>query len=143
MAGLRVDDHLDERTIREIEQHHGGVVRYFVPSSLGKWFVNLGVPYDRVTEMGWWDEMDISGPSDARVPVVDHTTIPLVARKNDSAESLVSDFDAPRPRFRIICTPAQHNSGRSIFGKNKTLWATWFLDYTLPSGDHFRCFFGG
>ncbi|WWC59215.1 uncharacterized protein I303_101765 [Kwoniella dejecticola CBS 10117] len=57
--------------------------------------------------------------------------------------------------IRIVCCPAQHNSGRSLFDKNKTLWATWLIESdstsTLTSTstpdtrtpNKWRCFFGG
>lgn len=41
-------------------------------------------------------------------------------------------------KMKIICTPAQHFSGRSLFGKNKTLWASW----TVKS-DSFSFYYGG
>lgn len=36
------------------------------------------------------------------------------------------------------CTPAQHFSGRSIFGRNRTLWSSWWLE--TPAGG---VYFGG
>ncbi|WRT65001.1 uncharacterized protein IL334_001942 [Kwoniella shivajii] len=44
---------------------------------------------------------------------------------------------------KVVCCPAQHNSGRSLFAKNKTLWATWWLQVRLPDGKVWKCFFGG
>jgi len=34
---------------------------------------------------------------------------------------------------RIHCTPAQHFSGRSLFGRNRTLWCSWLLE--TPDGN--------
>ena len=44
--------------------------------------------------------------------------------------------------IRFACTPAQHNSGRGVC-KNKTLWASWYLE--IVSSDHpsLKVFFGG
>jgi hypothetical protein len=49
----------------------------------------------------------------------------------------------PPAPVRLVCLPAQHNSGRHVFRRNETLWATWLVECLLPSGDAFRCFFGG
>lgn len=40
--------------------------------------------------------------------------------------------------LRLIATPAQHFSGRSISDRNSTLWASWVI-----LGDGLRLFFGG
>ena len=41
--------------------------------------------------------------------------------------------------YKIICTPAQHFSGRSwVGGRNKTFWSTWSI-----AGPHHRVFFCG
>ncbi len=40
--------------------------------------------------------------------------------------------------IRLVATPAQHFSGRSLFGRNATLWASW----VIQSGD-FKVFFSG
>ena len=40
--------------------------------------------------------------------------------------------------LRIICTPAQHFSGRMPFNQNKTLWASWVI-----LGKEKRIYFGG
>ncbi|WVW78710.1 hypothetical protein I302_100670 [Kwoniella bestiolae CBS 10118] len=48
-----------------------------------------------------------------------------------------------RGGMKIVCCPAQHNSGRKLFGKNKTLWCTWWIEWELPGGEWWKCFFGG
>ncbi len=40
--------------------------------------------------------------------------------------------------LKIICTPAQHFSGRSLFGQNSTLWVSWLLQ-----GQNVTFYFGG
>jgi len=41
-------------------------------------------------------------------------------------------------RLRVIATPARHFSGRSPFGRNKTLWSSWVF-----AGERHRVFFTG
>ncbi|WWD00330.1 hypothetical protein V866_007242 [Kwoniella sp. B9012] len=45
--------------------------------------------------------------------------------------------------LKIVCCPAQHNSGRKVFGKNKRLWCTWWIEYDMPNSQKWKCFFGG
>ncbi len=40
--------------------------------------------------------------------------------------------------LRLVATPAQHFSGRSLFADNPTLWASWVIE-----GDGLRIFFSG
>jgi len=40
--------------------------------------------------------------------------------------------------LRFVCTPARHRSGRSLFGGNTTLWASWVL-----IGSEHRLFYSG
>ena len=48
-----------------------------------------------------------------------------------------------RNRLRFTCTPAQHNSGRGLLKRNKTLWASWYVQWDVPGSDPFGAFFGG
>ena len=45
------------------------------------------------------------------------------------------DFDE---KLKIIATPAQHFSGRGLFDRNKTLWASWAIQT-----DRYKLFFSG
>lgn len=47
------------------------------------------------------------------------------------------------PSITVTCCPAQHNSGRSLFKRNKTQWASWYLNCELHDGDQFRIYFAG
>ena len=147
LATDRSDDHLDQSTIHEIEVHHGAV-RYLVPSGVGNWFRKLGILSERVIELGWWEEMTLdlsatASPTDS-TGEVHHQLIPLDSERGHSSADLQSDTVSPGIKeIRIVCTPAQHNSGRNLLRKNKSLWATWLLEWTRSSGDTFRCFFGG
>lgn len=42
------------------------------------------------------------------------------------------------PNLRVTATPAQHFSGRGLFDRNKTHWASWVLQ-----SDRYRVFFSG
>lgn len=95
-------DHLDFGTIERINQTRGEAVQYIVPlgnqdlfphtlaptdSSLEGnklWFTSTGVRDDQVIEVDWWQEKVL---------------IPRCSNATDTRD------------LKVICTPAQHNSG--------------------------------
>ncbi|KAK7435106.1 hypothetical protein VKT23_019798 [Stygiomarasmius scandens] len=44
-----------------------------------------------------------------------------------------------RNQLEVVCTPAQHNSGRGIFDQNHTLWASWVVRYFSSHSDTPSC----
>jgi len=83
-----------------------------------------------VTELDWWDEVLLRSPTSDK---------PLL--KMDPMNDL--------SHVRLVCTPAQHGSGRVGLDANTTLWASWTLEhYPFPqkkrtNREPFRVFFGG
>jgi N-acyl-phosphatidylethanolamine-hydrolysing phospholipase D len=45
--------------------------------------------------------------------------------------------------LKITCTPAQHNSGRSAFDVDATLWSSWYVERVDSAGQPYRVFFAG
>lgn len=133
---------------------HNAVI-YYVPKGVKAILVKFGVSVCRVNEMGWWDEKLLEeesvGSRDsfsilcAKVGQVDNFSGTGLLEKG-SMENIdvmaVASSISPH-HLRVICTPALHNSGRSLCQMDKTLWATWYLEYTLPNRSLWRCFFGG
>lgn len=58
-------DHLDHTTIRQIA---GWDTRFIVPLGVASHLERWGVPGDRVTEVDWWDELELDGLRIACVP---------------------------------------------------------------------------
>ena len=108
-------DHLDFSTIMALWKHNRETVRFIVPLGNRRWFIECGVSEDRVTELDWWDEILIR-PQQAEAGVW-----PL----------------------KIACTPAQHNSGRSGFDANATLWSSWYLEHPGAAAKPYRIYFAG
>ncbi|MHC1698920.1 MAG: MBL fold metallo-hydrolase [Geobacteraceae bacterium] len=80
-------DHLDHDSIMKL----AGKTEYFLtPLGVGDLLVDWGVPQAKVTQLDWWQHIEVGG-------------------------------------IRFVATPAQHFSGRSLFGKNQTLWASWAI----------------
>jgi N-acyl-phosphatidylethanolamine-hydrolysing phospholipase D len=179
------DDHLDERTIRDIESHYGGV-KYLVPTGLKKILASFGVATDRVTELGWWENTSLLFDKDhqhhadlslGKKPDLPEIGGAALAYLRDRAEGTIQtrsdtlagggygtlDADEGLTRatslssthtmiekkpegmavLRAMCTPAQHNSGRSVFHRQETLWCSWVLEWDVPGHPVFRVYFGG
>lgn len=45
--------------------------------------------------------------------------------------------------IRFTATPCQHWSGRGLFDRNQTLWASWMLEWSLNSNSKRTIWFGG
>lgn len=115
-------DHLDYNTMRLIAARPSGreLPVFVVPLGLASWFrTNMKeLPEEKLVELDWWDERVI----EARFPNND----------NGSATSGVGgDGGESVGRLRIVCTPAQHFSGRGLGDAGHTLWASYAL-HVLP-----------
>ncbi|KAG0746829.1 hypothetical protein G6F57_002351 [Rhizopus arrhizus] len=112
-------DHLDEQTINKVSQLNPDC-KFYVPLGNKKWF-NLEKSVDRngdqrVIELDWWDSSMLERH-------VDNQVISQV---------------------RLTCTPCQHFTGRGIFDRNKTLWASWCLEGMVDENTtKGKVFFGG
>lgn len=149
---MSTDDHLDRQTIVNIELYHPHV-QYAVPTGLKSWIQKLDIATNRILELGWWAQskvplnvLNVPQSSDTHTQSVKGRLIEIGAK--ESSESLVSmaellAIDQRVSRLKITCTPAQHNSGRNVFSRNKTLWASWVLEWVMPDNSIFKVFFGG
>mgnify|MGYP001761925481 FL=1 len=108
-------DHLDLNTVEALWRHHSHTVHFVVPLGNKAWFLDLPC-----------------GISGDRVHELDWWDEILVNRPSGDSS------------LRIVCTPAQHGSGRSGRDANATLWASWMLEYKLQQQpEPFRAYFGG
>jgi N-acyl-phosphatidylethanolamine-hydrolysing phospholipase D len=93
-------DHLDVGTVKDIQKLWPDVV-FFAPLGNRKWFLDLGIK--NVIECDWWDEYELE-----------------IKRKNGDGEGSERTI-----KGRIVCTPCQHFTGRTIWDRNETLWSSW------------------
>lgn len=91
-------DHLDKQSIQALK---GKVKHFITPLGVGAKLRAWGIDEKKVSELDWWDSVEIS-------------------------------------TLTITATPAQHFSGRGLFDRNETLWASW----VLKSAGH-RFFYSG
>ena len=131
-------DHLSTASVADIQKHHPDA-HFFVGLGLEQWFRRAGV--DRVTEMDWWDDVDVT----LTLPKTASETPDAAHREDEgqhispSPSSPPSPPPAPTPiSARISCLPAQHTSGRTGLDRDTTLWCSW----AVKSGAH-SVFFGG
>ncbi|KAL1936655.1 hypothetical protein VTP01DRAFT_789 [Rhizomucor pusillus] len=68
---------------------------------------------NRVVELDWWDSSELS-------------------LQNNEGTLL-----------KLTCTPCQHFSGRGLFDRNKTLWASWCVEGISGGRSCGKVFFGG
>ena len=91
-------DHLDKAAIEQLKDK----VQHFVtPLNVGQYLVDWGVSKDRVTQLAWWESVNLQG-------------------------------------LLLVATPAQHFSGRGLFDRDQTLWASWVIQST-----NHKVFFSG
>jgi L-ascorbate metabolism protein UlaG (beta-lactamase superfamily) len=106
-------DHLDYHTFRELRHVRGDRIHAIVP---------LGVK-DKLTGAGGfgWHKDQVS-----ELDWWDHAT--LTSTGTGSA--------------KVMCTPAQHGSGRGAGDKDASLWASWVVEWNNDGG-RFAAFFAG
>ncbi|KAL0489952.1 N-acyl-phosphatidylethanolamine-hydrolyzing phospholipase D [Acrasis kona] len=101
-------DHLDVNSILQLQklsEHHKRPTHYFVPLGHLNWLKETGISEKCITEMDWWDEVDIK--------VFVQNTI---------------DTD-----IMVVCTPSQHCSGRGVSDQNTCLWSGWLVSQGIES----------
>ncbi|KAF2772263.1 Metallo-hydrolase/oxidoreductase [Teratosphaeria nubilosa] len=107
-------DHLDYDTVLELWARNKNTIRFVVPLGNQQWFYDCGIDVERVVELDWWDAASLQLPHGDSLP------------------------------FKITCTPAQHNSGRSgPADADTTLWSSWYIEHGLPDGKIQRVYFAG
>ncbi|KAK0616674.1 Metallo-hydrolase/oxidoreductase [Immersiella caudata] len=56
-------DHLDTDSIKSIWTHHHRTVRFFAGLGNKQWFLDTGIPSDRILDLDWWDSAQLTSPS--------------------------------------------------------------------------------
>ncbi|PWN29704.1 Metallo-hydrolase/oxidoreductase [Jaminaea rosea] len=104
-------DHSDAESLRKIRKIRGDAVHVFVGLGNREWLCSAaGFKKSQVSELDWWDEAVLTA----------------------SGTSPAKQGDPARSALRIICTPAQHGSGRVPGGKDSTLWCSWVVEQISP-----------
>jgi N-acyl-phosphatidylethanolamine-hydrolysing phospholipase D len=96
---------LDTNTINNLTKLHKTHV--FAPLGNEDYFASMNV---NAHCLDWWD---------SRVVAI---SLPTTSSPDDTIKG----------EFRLTCTPAQHFTGRGIFDRFKSLWASWAVEEILP-----------
>jgi N-acyl-phosphatidylethanolamine-hydrolysing phospholipase D len=103
-------DHLSLPTVTKISKQYPDV-HFFVPLGNKKWFKESNI--HNVTEMDWWDEVDLT----------------LTPKGGKDRSPSVTSADEPKPEgaitARIGSLPCQHMTARSLTDRCATLWSSW------------------
>ncbi|KAF2009837.1 Metallo-hydrolase/oxidoreductase [Aaosphaeria arxii CBS 175.79] len=93
-------DHLDSWTLSEILKKQKGDLHFLCALGVKSELLHLGVGIkeSQVTQLDWWDGIRLSKENGAGVNSVD-----------------------------LICTPAQHSSGRAPWNFSASLWCSWVI----------------
>lgn len=112
-------------TIMDIQKRHPKV-HFCVPLGNAPWFQSCGIT--NVTELDWWQEVafTLQASSDSR-------TAPSTSASATAESAHIASHEPSSITARVICLPAQHTSGRTLFGADKTLWASWSVKSDSPT----------
>ncbi|KPI44355.1 N-acyl-phosphatidylethanolamine-hydrolyzing phospholipase D [Cyphellophora attinorum] len=103
-------DHLSLPTVTKISKQYPDV-HFFVPLGNKKWFKESNI--HNVTELDWWDEVDLT----------------LTPKSGKDRSPSVTSADEPKPEgaitARIGSLPCQHMTARSLTDRCATLWSSW------------------
>ncbi|UZJ54919.1 hypothetical protein CBS101457_004239 [Exobasidium rhododendri] len=110
-------DHLSWECMRKLREREKdrGGIKVFCPLGNIAFFAEAKFDRDSVVEMDWWDEAEVLGE------------------------------DIKAGQIKIMCTPAQHGSGRGGGDQCKSLWSSWLVQYKEDDNSvkSFRTFFAG
>lgn len=115
----------DTATLQHIyKSQPKGSVHFFTPLGNLSWFKSIGIPNTVVSEMDWWEERDLA------------VQLPLTADKAGGEAKGGASASAERvtSTVRVTATPCQHFTGRSIFDRYDTLWASWAIQQVPSAG---------
>ncbi|WVF70018.1 hypothetical protein IAT40_004804 [Kwoniella sp. CBS 6097] len=88
-------DHLDKKSIQDIERYHGHTVQYFVPTGVKRIMIRFGVPACKVHELAWWEDVTLT-LSPANIGVA-RGGISTGAQGNEEAEPVQSPISPSVP----------------------------------------------
>lgn len=142
-------DHLDYDTIRELWAANKDRIRFVAPLGNKDWFVGADTAGAHVTMED--DASTASASTWSLAPSVTNATttsnlaiLPERVTELDWWDEVHLTPPGSDKALRVICTPAQHGSGRYGVDANCALWSSWFLEHPCSSdSEPTRIFFGG
>ena len=125
-------DHLDKRSVMSLHKK----TRYFIcPLKVGQYLKKWGIESHQIIELDWWEGIAFSENNeeihtDDKHYMKESGTVSWL--QNSKADCIL----------RITATPAQHNANRGD-GFNKTLWASFVVEFHPYTSFHKKIFLSG
>lgn len=121
-------DHLDKASIMQIQEK----TQYFIcPLKVGSYLKSWHIPTSKIIELDWWNGVALRES--------------CAVRKGFDSQDLCKDNQEStkhQATLRITATPSQHNSAR-IDGFNKTLWASFVIEFLGDDSLYTKVFLSG
>lgn len=141
-------DHLDKHSILSLNEQ----TKYFIcPLKVARYLIKWGIKEHKIIELDWWQGVRIWDNLDSKDNIqkdVQTNTLDSINQdlrdKNHKEQSRLfkKSFKENPPLLQITATPSQHNSAR-IDGFNRTLWASFVIEFCLHTQHYKKVFISG
>lgn len=111
---------LDTHTISELMKSKRPP-QIFAPLGNRTYFHSLGIKDELVHTLDWWEGKRVE--------------INVNMKSNDVQDEANAESKptaGTKVAFDVTCTPAQHFTGRGLFDRCQTLWASWAAQEVVP-----------
>ncbi|GAA5872516.1 hypothetical protein JCM16303_004544 [Sporobolomyces ruberrimus] len=118
-------DHLDIATLKHLyKAQPPGSIHFFAPLGNKSWFTsNTGCTPEQVSELDWWEsrKLELSSSNNSN-------SEPGKGKNGEGVLGKMGRGGGRGGSLKVMATPCQHFTGRGVFDRNDTLWASWSVE---------------